>query len=349
MVTGVDPVAMDAALVSLAWDLPRAVSVRHRIDPHSQVLTRVVSDATGLLEREEVPLEHACVACALREDILPTLERLARDDRWDTIASGLPVATEAGQLVHVLGVDTRLARHLALSSVVAAVAHQDAVQDLLGDGLLRERDRHTGPADDRGLGETACAQIELADLVVLDGDPGAEATALVRALARPDATVVTGTDQLDGSLLATGRHAGTSPLSWSAPDLRAEVPPLGDSVAWRLDLRSPRAFHPDRLLEQIERLGSGAHRSRGCFWLPTRPDALGEWSGAGGQLSIGSHSRWGRRTPQTRLVVTGLGPEPADLAPAFAELLLTPEEARRSWVAVEDGLEPWLGDIRDAA
>jgi hypothetical protein len=53
----------------------------------------------------------------------------------------------------------------------------------------------------------------------------------------------------------------------------------------------------------------------------------------------------------TRLLFTGLGCPPADLRPAFEEVLLTPAEARRSqpWDVVEDGLEPWLGDIRDVA
>lgn len=31
--------------MSLSWDLPRAVAVRHRIDPHSQGLNRTVIDA----------------------------------------------------------------------------------------------------------------------------------------------------------------------------------------------------------------------------------------------------------------------------------------------------------------
>lgn len=54
VVTGVDPVAMDSTLMTLAWDLPRTVSVRHRIDPHSQVLTRTVSDVSGVLEQVHV-------------------------------------------------------------------------------------------------------------------------------------------------------------------------------------------------------------------------------------------------------------------------------------------------------
>jgi G3E family GTPase len=352
VVTGVDPVAMDSTLMTLAWDLPRTVSVRHRIDPHSQVLTRTVSDVTGVLETEETQLEHACVTCALREDILPTLERLARSDRWTSIVAGLPTGTEAGQLAHALGNDSRLARHLQLSSVVAALRSEEVVRDLLSDDLLRERDVHTNPWDDRGVGEVACAQVEFADQVLLDADPGAEATELVRALARPDVPIVIGVDQLDAEEAATRRHQHLLTRDWCSPELDTPIPELDSRHAWRLELRSPRAFHPDRLLDQIERLGSGPFRSRGTFWVPSRPGDQLEWAGAGGQLSIGSHSPWGRRTPITRLLFTGLGTAPQELSQAFEDILLTPAEAQlepRRWEVLEDGLEPWLGDIRDVA
>ncbi|SEC72409.1 GTPase, G3E family [Nocardioides exalbidus] len=352
VVTGVDPVAMDSTLLTLAWDLPRTVSVRHRIDPHSQVLTRVVSDVSGVLEQVHTQLEHACVHCALREDILPTLERLARDPRWGTIVAGLPTGTEAGQLATVLARDTRLARHLRLSSVVATLSSGDLVRDLLSNDLLRERDAHCNPGDDRGVGEVACAQLELADHVVLDADPGAEATDLLRALVRPGVPLVVGVDRVDAAEVASGRHHHQLAHGWSSPELDTELPALGDSRAWRLRLASPRPFHPDRLLDRIERLGSGAFRARGTFWLPTRPGDQLEWSGAGGQLSIGAHSPWGRRTPATRLLFTGLGAPPAALVAAFEDILLTPAEAAReprSWHVLEDGLEPWLGTIRDVA
>lgn len=348
VVTGVDPSSMDATLLSLAWDLPRAVSVRHRIAPDSQVLTRTVSDVTGVVEQEQIQLEHACVSCAIREDILPTLERCARDGRWSSIVSGLPTGTEAHQLAHALTSSSRLARHLRLSNVVTAVGAVDVVRDLLGDDLLRERGVHTNPGDDRGVGEVACAQVEFADLVVLDSDPGPAATDLLHALARPGAPLVQGADQLDGLQLTADRHHHGLATAWCSPEFDSDLPPLGRSHAWRLDLSSPRPFHPDRLLDQVERLGTGAHRARGCFWVATRPGDMLEWSGAGGQLSIGDYRPWGRRTPLTRLVVTGLGSAPTDLPIAFEDILLTPEEARHQqpWDVIEDGLEPWLGAIR---
>lgn len=352
LVTGVDPEAMAAVVVGMVWDLPGAVVVRHRIDPERQVLERVVSDTTGVVEREQIPLEHACVTCALREDVIPTLERLARDGRWSSVVACLPVGAEATQVGHVVAADARLARLLRISSVVAAVAGPTLEDDLLGDDLLRERGRHSGPTDGRGQGEVACAMVEYADVVTVVGRAAPAGLDLLRALARPDALLVEGSEHLVPGLLVGACHDHARTTAWTAPVLDERLPDATFPRAWRLDLQSHRAFHPERLLDRIDRLGSGRHRSRGCFWLPTRPGAVQVWNGAGGQLSVGPGGAWAGRTPQTRLVITGTGAAPERLIRAFDELLLTPEEARlpaRTWSATGDGFEPWLGPIRDAA
>jgi G3E family GTPase len=351
-VTGVDPDAMATVMVGLLWDLAGAVTVQHRIDPERQVLLRVVSDMTGELDREEFPLEHACVSCALREDVIPTLERLARDGRWRTVVACLPVGAEAVQVGHVVAADTRLARHLRLSSVVAALDGGSVVEDLLGDDLLRERARHTGPDDSRGVGEVACAMVEYADVVTLTTGADQAAIDLVKALARPDTLVVESSEHLAAELLVENRHDYERTREWTATILDAQLPDPRSTRVWRLDLSSPRPFHPARLLDQIDRLGTGRHRSRGCFWLPTRPGTALVWDGAGGQLSIGAGPGWGPQAPRTRLVMTGVGAAPEKLLRAFDELLLRPNEAlldQSVWAVVEDGFEPWLGPIRHVA
>ncbi|WP_244927938.1 GTP-binding protein [Nocardioides sp. W7] len=171
-------------------------------------------------------------------------------------------------------------------------------------------------------------------------------------MARPDAHLLVGFERLDGAELVSRRFSQARRDTWRYPAHEQQLPDLGAGHAWRIDLSSPRPFHPERLLDHIETLADGPFRSRGCFWVPTRPQDALEWSGAGGQLSIGAYSTWGRRTPRTRLIFTGTGAPPAGLEGAFERLLLAPEEAllrRRSWDVLEDGLEPWLGDIHDLA
>lgn len=121
---------------------------------------------------------------------------------------------------------------------------------------------------------------------------------------------------------------------------------------WTLDLCSQRPFHPERVLENIERLGAGALRGRGCFWLPTRPASVCQWDGAGGQVSIGTIAETGPELPRTHLVVTGIGDaDRKRVQGAFARSLLSAREWERGllpWMGRADGFSPWLGD-RSAA
>lgn len=352
VVTGVEAAAMEATLVGLAWDLPDAVAVQHRIDPESQVLSRVVSDATGVLERAEVALEHACVSCALREDILPTLERLARAQRWSTLVACLPVGAEAENLGGALTRHTPLARHLRLTSVVTALAGDQLAEDLLGEDLLAERGAHSNPWDERGVAEVACGQVEYADVVAVSRHAEQDGLDLLRALARRDTVLVDGTENLRAEVLLEPRHDHRRTSSWRSPLRERPTAPLQTGRAWQLELSSPRPFHPERLVEGVERLAEGRFRARGSFWVPTRPGTALHWDGAGGHLSFATYGPWGGRTPETRLLFTGLGVPPQTLRPAFEDLLVSHEEAlcvpSRPSVA-HDGLEPWLGEIGEVA
>jgi G3E family GTPase len=348
LLCGVDPAAMAAATVGLQFDLPGAAAVRHEIDVERGVLTRTVSDMNGVVERSEVELDHTCVTCAIREDVVPTLERLARTGRWRTIVAHLPVGAEPTQVCRVLSWDARVARFLRVSAVVAAASAAHPVRDLLGDDLLAERGLHSSADDRRGVGEVLAAMAEYADAVVFDGTPDPVARGLVLALARPGVPVSEGSADLSGAELAGNLHQHTGAEAWTSPTRTDALPDVRTERVWRLDLQSLEPFHPERLLDSLGPLGGGQHRSRGCFWLPTRPGRALAWAGAGGQLSIGNHGPWGGRVPFTRIVVTGVGAAPAHLRSAFADLLLDRaglEPAR--WRVAEDGLEPWLGRIQD--
>jgi G3E family GTPase len=349
LVTGVDPTAMATTVVGLQFGLPGAVAVHHHIDVERQVLTRTVSDLGGVLEEHETDLEHACVSCAIREDILPTLERLARAGRWQSILAHLPVGAEAAQVCSVLARDTRLARCLRVSAVVTAMGTEHPIGDLLGDDLLADRGLHCSHEDRRGVGEVLAAMVEHADAVVLDGEPDPFVPGLVRTLARPGATIVVGASDLDSDALTGDLHQHTRTEAWTSPTRTDELPVVGAEGVWQVDLRSSLAFHPGRLLDSLELLGTGAHRSRGCFWLPTRPRRAVTWDGAGGQLSIGDHGPWRTSDPFTRIVLTGVGVAPDRLRSSFAALLARPEETADRWRVTEDGFEPWLGPIRAAA
>lgn len=359
LVTGVDEVATAAATIGLQWDLPDAVVVSHRIEVGTQRLHRVISDVTGVLERESLDLAHACTSCAIREDIVPTLRRLAELDRWAAIIAHLPLTTEALQVCRAVGLDDGGpgGAGVRVAAVIAALDGPSLVGTLTSDALLAELGRHTAEDDRRGLAETAGALVEYADVVTVHGDAEDEALDLVRALARPSAVVAADGEAVPTALLVDGVHDHRETEAWVSETRSAALPPTASPAVWRLDLRSNRPFHPDRLHAHLALIGSGPHRSRGCFWLPTRPGQACGWDGAGGQVSIGALGSWGRARVHTRLVVTGLcsltsEAEREAIRSAFERSLLTDAELGPhgpSWNRPSDGFEPWLGDVRFAA
>ncbi|MEA4944774.1 MAG: GTP-binding protein [Propionicimonas sp.] len=352
LVCGVDADTMAVASAALGWDLPRAVAVRHDLDPERDVLIRTVSDVTGVLEREELELDHACASCAMREDVVPTLERLAASGAWTAIVAQLPTTATAAQVCRVAAWVPGQLPHVRVSAVVTAVDGASLGDDLRTGETLCELDLPVRDDDGRGLAETLCGMVEYADLVFTPQPVEPEARDLLAVLMRPGAAFVDSVADLDAAVLADGVHDCQASEAWVADVRRGDLP-VATGAAWVLDVRSDRPLHPDRLNDFVEVLGGGPRRSRGCFWLPTRPHQVCVWDGAGGQLSIGGEETWDSgEQPLTRIVVTGLDDGRDALAAAFQACLLTDAElAERGWFweAFEDGFEPWLGPIRRAA
>ncbi|MFD6138465.1 GTP-binding protein [Promicromonospora sp. NPDC060271] len=357
-----DPVLRDSALFGLLMDAPGVVAVRH--DIHADHLRRVVLDATGVIEDVIVPLEHACLSCAVREDAVPTIARLARDGRWTQVLLALPVSAEPLPAARALAIAAEPGGALDHTRVATSftVVDLDALQhDLLGEDTLAERDLELTPDDERSVGEALAAQIEQADLVVTSSTaPDATSSGLLDRLRG------TGTRRVDGLHALSASHLAAATHSPARAERRAH--PLGAVVftgpgslpgdrSWTLELRSALPFHPERLLDHIEDLSAGGLRARGVFHVADRPGLACLWDGAGGQLAFADLGPWPEvcagTKPHTRIVVVGVaddqGPgldgEQQRLRDAFHAALCTPEElaAGVEWLWREDHLAPWLG------
>ncbi|ARK03773.1 hypothetical protein B8281_02525 [Cellulosimicrobium sp. TH-20] len=372
----IDPVLRDSAVFGLVVGAPRVVALRHDIRAAEGALRRVVVDASGVVEDEVVPLEHACLSCAVREDAVPTLRRLAEDGRWEHVVLALPVAAESLPVVRALAAQTAPGgelERLRLATVLAVADVDTLEHDLLDDELVTERGVGLTEDDQRAVGEVLAAQLEHADLVVTTGDPVAAATGagLVDRLRGVGTRRVDGLHALAAADLAGRTHdpvAGerrAHPLGVRGP-LPRHARRAGDR-SWTVELRSARPFDSERLLRRIEDLGTGRVRSRGVFHVANRPDSLCAWDGAGGQLCIGTLGTWDDATtaegrpvePHTRVVVVGATPpdgEPGDdvrerVLDAFRDVLATPDELADGglrWLGRTDVLAPWLGARTDA-
>ena len=345
-----DEVLRSSVTGGLLLDLSGAVVVRHDIDAAAGTLRRVVSDATGILEDRIQDLAHTCLGCALREDIVPALREVAFR-RPSAIVLALPVTAEPVPVLRAL-VELQDEGMVSVGAVVTSFQAEDAPWDLCGDDLLSDRGLALSSDDERAMGEVLTRQIEGADVVVLDSPLDELGEALVDHLTPPG--------------IALMRLHEVDAVALLQPRSREEVLRRGDPLAvevshaperegvWTVELESWRPFHPDRLMRNLETLGSVPGRSRGVFWLPTRPNAVCQWDGTGGQLSIGELSTWSDagESARTRIVVTGIDGTPDEIAETFAATLLTDSELAGglgAWAGRADGFDPWLGEQRGAA
>lgn len=340
VVSSIDPVLPQVIASGLLCDVPDLTVVRHEIHAAAHRLRRVVTRADRVEEDVSVELEHTCLSCALRADIVPTVVRVAAE-RPAAIVLVLPVTADPVPAVHALA---RLRGDgVRVRATVAALDARRFEWDLLGDDLLAERDLAFTPEDRRAVGEALARQVENADVLALSGELGPRASVLLDHLVGAEPQRIGLHDLRPDDVLAP-----VAPFAWIGRGDPGRARPTGaatDCGVWTVDLHSWRPFHPQRLLDQVERLGSGRLRARGYFWLPTRSGMKFVWDGAGGQLSVGDLGSW-VGPPSTRLVITGIERDPQEIREAFDSALMTEAELASGlsdWRGRDDGWDAFLG------
>ncbi|WP_027469513.1 zinc metallochaperone GTPase ZigA [Deefgea rivuli] len=263
-------------------------------------------------EEKLIEMSNGCICCTLREDLLLEVARLAKEDRFDYlliestgIAEPLPVAEtftfrdEAGQ---------SLADIAQLDTMVTLVDAFNFLRDYAGSDLLVERGETAGEDDDRSVVDLLTEQVEFCDVLVISKPDLVTPTQLaelqgILAALNPRALQIVaenGAVPLD-AILGTGRfdfdEAANAP-GWLA-ELRGEHLPETEeygisSFVWQA--RAP--LHPERFWNLIHSEWQGVLRSKGFFWLASRPSFAGSWSQAGGACRHGAGGYWWASVPK---------------------------------------------------
>src|SRR5688500_6436489 len=97
VISSLDVFCRQQACEKVAAAHPGAAVVLHDLHENGTVLRRLFRD--GLLaEREETPLEHGCLSCALRLEVVPTVRRLVEEGHRHVIL-GLPLGAAAAAVL----------------------------------------------------------------------------------------------------------------------------------------------------------------------------------------------------------------------------------------------------------
>jgi len=277
---------------------------------------RLIREGGAQLSRGEerlVELSNGCICCTLREDLLIEIRKLALEDRFDYlliestgIAEPLPVA-ETFTFCDDTGASLNdIAR---LDTMVTVVDAFNFLRDYRSEDLLGERGETMNEEDDRSVVDLLVEQVEFCDVIVLnktDLVSSEDLNALegmLQAL-NPRARIARGTfgqvalDQLLNTHLFDFEAASNAP-GWLAT-LRGEHVPESEVYGIKSFVyRARRPFHPRRWWDLMQLEWPGVVRSKGFFWLATRPDFVGSWSRAGEVSRHGAAGIWWAAVPET--------------------------------------------------
>ncbi|TDB73133.1 cobalamin biosynthesis protein CobW [Micromonospora sp. KC723] len=311
VLSGFWPAVTYAVARSLLAADPALLLVRHDLaEVREGTVHRVVRDSAGLVEDERITLAHGCVSCTLREDVLPTLARLARAHSGRDLLLMLPEVVEpeavAAACAHCLVDGAPLADLLRIDSYVTVVAAEHLLDGLSSTDDLRALGIQAADNDDRALADVVVRQIEYADTLVLWGDSpdGAYDTSRLAVLLQrmtPWATLVrvqgdhVDAGELTRQLRGTRRHRPETPgvLARGLEGYSLGVhEPHPDCGVVSVVFRARRPFHPRRLHTVLEEVNADVIRSRGHLWLASQPETVVAWEFAGGGLGLGSLGRW---------------------------------------------------------
>ena len=278
---------------------------------------RLVAEGGAELSRSEeklVEMSNGCICCTLREDLLVEIRHLAEEGRFDYlliestgISEPLPVA-ETFTFRDENGVS--LSDIARLDTLVTVVDAFNFLRDYGSTDYLADRGESLGEEDQRTVVNLLVDQVEFCDVIVLNKTDLLDAAELERLDGllknlNPRADIVRarfGQVPLE-RILDTGRFdfaAAAEAPGWLA-ELRGEhVPETEEYGITSFVYRARRPFHPERFHDWINQEWPGVVRSKGYFWLASRPTMVGSWSQAGAVVRHELAGLWWAAVPRER-------------------------------------------------
>ena len=347
----------------------------------------MVQSEVSLSHQEEklVEMSNGCICCTLREDLLLVVNKLAKDGRFDYlviestgISEPLPVA-ETFTFADENGVS--LSDVATLDTMVTVVDAVNFLKDYNSAKNLQDTNESLGEEDERNVSDLLVDQVEFADVLLIS---------------KTDLVSNADIERLTAILKALNTHARIVPISLGNVNIndalntglfdfeRAQLAP-----GWLKEMRGEhvpeteeygigsfsyvarRPFHPEKFYQFLHNTQAFGKliRSKGFFWLASRPEFAGQWSQAGGVAHYGFAGMFWKSIPKENwptdeaylesiqknwvepfgdmrqeLVFIGQGLNKEAMTRTLDECLLSEDEllqARPYWATLNDPFPEW--------
>lgn len=271
-------------------------------------------DILSRTEEKLVEMSNGCICCTLREDLMMEVERLAKEDRFDYlliestgISEPIPVAQTFSFIDEENGID--LSRFSYVDTMVTVVDSFNFFRDFGSPETLMYRDLTDIEGDYRTIVNLLTDQIEFANVILLNKTDlvGKEQIGVLKAAIQklnPSARIIeTSHSRIDPKeILNTGLfnfEEAQQSAGWIEELNKEEHTPETEEYGiGSFVYRSKKPFDPDRFWSYIHaNFPSTVIRSKGMFWIASRPDQALVWSQAGGSLKADSAGVWWSSMP----------------------------------------------------
>ena len=347
----------------------------------------IVQNEVSLNRSEEklIEMSNGCICCTLREDLLVEVTKLAQEGRFDYlviestgISEPLPVA-ETFTFADENGIS--LSNVADLDTMVTVVDAVNFLKDYDDAQCLQDTGESLGEEDERTVADLLVDQVEFADVLLISKTDLASPadierlTAILKTLNTHAKIVPISQGQVNvDEVLNTGlfnfERAQQAP-GW-LKEMRGEhVPETEEYGIASFTYQARRPFHPEKfhqLLHSTDKYGK-LIRSKGYFWLASRPEFAGTWSQAGGIARYGFAGMFWKAVPKKdwptdedslvsiekqwvepfgdmrqELVFIGQNMDKNDMTKALDACLLSEEDVLRGeayWATLSDPFPVW--------
>jgi G3E family GTPase len=347
----------------------------------------IVKNEVSLNRSEEklVEMSNGCICCTLREDLLEEVTKLSQEGRFDYlviestgISEPLPVA-ETFTFEDENGVS--LSDVASLDTMVTVVDAVNFIRDYDEAKYLQDTGESLGDEDERSVADLLVEQVEFTDVILISKTDLVSATEIARLTAilktlNTEAKIVPiaegqiNVDEVLNTGLFNFERAQQAP-GW-LKEMRGEhVPETEEYGIGRFTYQARRPFNPQKFhdfLHSTDKYGK-LIRSKGYFWLASRPEFAGQWSQAGGIARYGFAGMFWKAIPKhnwpedeeylasiekqwvepfgdmrQELVFIGQGLNQSLMTESLNECLLSEEEVLRGkayWATLQDPFPVW--------
>jgi len=259
-------------------------------------------------EEKLIEMSNGCICCTLREDLMVEVERLSRNKKFDYLlieSTGISEPIPVAQTFSFATGDELLdlTKFSRLDTMVTVVDAFNFFKDFGSVDTILTRQMTDDNEDQRSIVNLLTDQIEFTNVIVLNKTDLVSAgdlkllEGLILKL-NPEAKIIKSTfGKIEPKeILNTGLFdfdKAQQSAGWIKELNNEHTPETEEYGISSFVFRDPRPFNPQRLWDYIQSKWPGnVIRSKGIFWIASRPDEALLWSQAGGSSKAEGYGKW---------------------------------------------------------